>query len=749
MATTMISRRNLFEVVYILSGLTALVYQVVWQRLLTLNYGVGAVSVSVIVSVFLLGLGLGAEAGGRLATTARSPARAYAIIELIIGAFGVASLPFLAVLAPLLASAHPLVAAATVILFLLVPTLCMGATFPLITRAFTAFDPAVAMNVSRLYFLNTMGAAVGAVLASYLLASLAGLRLTIHLVAATNLLLGLAVLAAGSPGSPGTASTPASVPPGPSNVATSFRIPLLLVGAGFLAIAYQMVWFRWITVLTKDSPYAFSSTLGVYLAGLALGSRFMSSRMKSLEPESAEDLFGWLQFFLALTALAGVVLLRRLATHPATAEHLMLAFMHPAHPPPWDPTAWPPDVLRTCWGFTTTFLWPALLFLPATLLMGACFPVAARMRADLEKTAGAVVGRVYLLTVLGNVAGGLVTGLLLLHALGSETTVTLLVAVGLFFPASRLAAAPDRNRRLGATLGALASLALLHPRPGEMILALHPRPTQIGTEVNWMEGVEGTVVTFPAQDRILNYINGQLHGGYPNLKMYRKTIETMVLAPRLDDVLVIGFGTGSNMEMLLQSPEVKQVRLVEINATLLANLSRFPVFERILKDPRLETILDDARRRLLIDGRRFDVLMMDPLRTTTVCSNNLYSKEFFELARSRLAPDGVLMVWLDEHRVLPRTVATVFDHVRQYDFFLIASMSPILERPERRTAVESLLNPGIRSLLDRHIPINLVGDREHVLQTTQGAPINTDLDPVTEYYLGLPWRDSGWRPGGS
>lgn len=744
--------RRVLEAVYVLSGLTALVYQVVWQRLLTLDYGVGAVSVSLIVSLFLFGLGIGAELGGHLARLARSPTRTYAAIELVIGIFGLASLPFLSVLGPYLASSHPLGTTLAVAVFLLLPTLCMGATLPLITRVFTRFDPAVASNISHLYFLNTMGAAMGALLASYVLASLLGLEATIEGVAATNVLLGLVVLALGEVPpraivqDKARADEPAT---SGSETVPDRSVPVLLIVAGFLAIAYQMVWFRWVSVLTKDSPYAFSSTLFVYLGGLALGSRLMASRMRKLDPLAAATQFGWLQFLLALAALGGAVMLRQCCLHPASSAYVLHSFMGTAHPAPWDPVTWPHVKMASIfWRFADSFLWPALLFLPATVVMGASFPVAARMRHDLEQSEGAVVGRVYLLTVLGNVMGGLVTGLVLLQSLGSETTVTFLMAAGILFPVVRIRSRPDPARPLSICLGALGLLVVLGPRPGEMVLALHPRPTQVGTEVYWMEGIEGTVVAFPSQDRILSYINGQLHGGYPNLRMYRMAMETMALAPRLTDVMILGFGTGSIMELVLSSPEVKQLRLIEINATLLANLARFPVFRAILTEARVETVIDDARRRMRLDPRRHDVIMMDPLRTTTMCSNNLYSREFFELARDRLVPDGVLMLWLDEQRVLPRTAASVFTHIRRYETFLVASMSPIEERPGRREAVEALLNPAVRGLIEKHVPIQVVTDREGILEQTRGAPINTDLDPVTEYYLGLPWRDPEWKSGG-
>src|SRR5262249_17529740 len=148
---------RILYVVYFFSGFSALIYQVAWQRLLTLNYGVGPVSVTLIVSVFMAGLGLGAYFGGWLADRLLRRTLLYFFVELAIGVFGCFSLQFLKVLAPNLASASAVISFLGLTGFLLLPTVLMGTTFPILAKIFSEIVSEFPRHVSNLYFINTLG----------------------------------------------------------------------------------------------------------------------------------------------------------------------------------------------------------------------------------------------------------------------------------------------------------------------------------------------------------------------------------------------------------------------------------------------------------------------------------------------------------------------------------------------------------------------------------------------------------------
>src|SRR5262249_15866825 len=132
---------------------------------------------------------------------------------------------------------------------------------------------------------------------------------------------------------------------------------------------------------------------------------------------------------------------------------------------------------------------------------------------------------------------------------------------------------------------------------------------------------------------------------------------------------------------------VKNVTVVELNSTLIGNLGKLSVFQHMLADKRVELVIDDGRRFLLRTEAKYDVIMMDPLRTTTAYSNNLYSRQFFELVRQHLNRDGVLLVWTDEFGIMPKTVSSVFENTRLYSYFILASNGELVDNEHRRQEI--------------------------------------------------------------
>jgi len=280
---------SLLGFVFFLSGFASLLYQVIWQRLLTLYYGVGTVSISLIVSVYMLGLGLGALAGGFLAERVQNKIKMYATIEILIGCFGLVSLFLLDLLGRTTAGSSYIVSFIYICLFLCIPTLLMGATLPLLIKIFNRLVQNFMFSVSRLYFLNTLGAALGAICCSYLVISFFGLDFGVYMAAGLNFFLAGIIIYSGKMYKHRT----------PQNIIISSKVfspsrlgkfaYLLVFITGFLAIGYELVWFRVVGVLVKASPYVFSTVLAVYLSGIALGSYYIDKYLrkhKNIDPAS-------------------------------------------------------------------------------------------------------------------------------------------------------------------------------------------------------------------------------------------------------------------------------------------------------------------------------------------------------------------------------------------------------------------------------------------------------------------------------
>jgi predicted membrane-bound spermidine synthase len=253
------------------------------------------------------------------------------------------------------------------------------------------------------------------------------------------------------------------------------------------------------------------------------------------------------------------------------------------------------------------------------------------------------------------------------------------------------------------------------------------------------EGVEGVVLTTVKNGSVANLINGTSHGGRPGYAFYFETIEALSHARQAADVLIVGMGAGSVLEQALLLDEVRRVTLVEVNATLLANLRKIDLYRSMLSDPRLTIVIDDGRRFLQRTDRAFDAVLIDPLRTRSAYSNNLYSEEFYRLAASRLAPGGVMMVWTDEFRIMPQTFAGVFPHVRLFDFFMLGSRDAMTADTGRRQRLLAAHGPAAQAAIARYDGA-YVGDQSLVGGTIW--PVNTDARPAAEYFLGHVYR--GW-----
>lgn len=731
-----IKATSFLAVVFFLSGFSSLIYQIVWQRVLTLHFGMGAVSITVIVSVYMLGLGLGALVGGQFFDRISNKVLAYFVIELLIGAFGLISLPMLDGLFAVGAGSDHFFAYLCAFLFLCGPTFLMGATLPVLVKIFNAYEGVFFTTVSKLYFVNTLGAAAGSLCASYLLISLWGLDTTVLVAAAINVVLALAILFFKN--QPDRFEKPLSAEPLVADCGKrQLRIAYLCVlSSGFLAVGYEIVWFRIIGVLVKASPYAFSTVLSVYLLGIAIGSwgvvKFLQRR-----PVDKQKLFFVLQFLVGLYVGLSVLGYYYLTSYTSLAELTRLSFVAELHPP----LAFALADTGSWFQALDILLWPVYFVLLPTIFMGACFPLLTALAGRGPGHEARTIGWIYFFNIVGNVLGGLVTGFLLLHFLPVEYILLLFVSAGLLFglfvTGAGVRSWPLPKRALIVVALLLLSL-LAFPKGGRLYEVMHVSPGE-SFDLYLQEGIDGVVVTYEDQGRVLNYINGLEHGGRVFPRWYYQTIEAMSHAGKVEDVLIIGYGTGSIAEMVLKSDEVRRVTLVEISRSLIKNLSKIPFFEHMLGEPRLDLIFDDGRRFLLNSERKYDLILIDPLRTTTSYSNNLYSHEFFALAARHLNEGGVFMTYMDEYRVMPKTVLSAFANVRLYNFFALGSNRPLARNAERSALLYAAFPPRARQWIAQSGRYE--GDQALIMERSGRYPINRDMKPICEYYLGLAVRE--------
>lgn len=724
--------------VFFFSGLSGLIYQVVWQRLLTLNYGVGAVSITLIVSVFMLGTGLGSLLGGWLAERCADPYRLYAAVEGALGVAGLASYPCILALGSLTAGRGPSVSFVLLFLFLCLPTLLMGVTLPLLATLFNRLSQGFLYSVGHLYFINTLGAAAGALLAGYFLISLLGLKGCLCFAAGIDFVLAAVILSAGQ--AAGRAAR-TSVEPAPADDGFGFgRLAYLLAfAAGFIAMGHEITGYRVIGTLVKDSPYAFASILAVYLLGIALGSMAIQRHRTDRLGAGSGGLFFRLQFLAGLYVLMVFAAFYHFAPHEPLQSLARLSFSAELHPSLALLVRHSGDsVFTSTFLLFDVFLWPLLfLFLPA-MFMGASFPLLTSLAHSHAGREGRTVGITYFFSVLGNVSGGLVTGFVLLPFAGSENTILILGSAGLLFGlASGVFAGrsvPGFYRAAGVLLLVVGFLAAF-PRRGILYEAIHMAPFA-PCRTYMKEGLDAVVVTYEDGAQVRNFINGQGHGYRPGPLFYAEAIEGLTFAPSPRNVLVLGFGAGSGTEAALLSTDAIRVTVVELCSSVIGNMQKLPMFDRIFRDRRLHLVIDDGRRFLQRSDERFDVILMDPLRTTTAYSNNLHSRQFFSLAAKHLTPGGILMVGgVGECLVIPRTLAEEFPFVRSYLSFTLASKYPMHQNQERLRAMLGSYSVEMQAAIWSLAQDPLEG--RDLAKAIEGYPVNQDWMPVSEYYLGL------------
>ena len=674
-------RIALAGLLFLLSGASALVYQVAWQRILALHSGVGLYSVAMIVAAFMAGLGIGSHLGGRLSehTGAIVALRLFAIVELAIGLFGVAS-PFLYYdwLYPL-ASRLPspsLLGGLAHLAALLPPTLLMGMSLPLLVRAMLRDVSTAGGTIGYLYGINMLGAAAGAFAAPWLLLPWGGIPGAVSVAAAGNVLAGLGALGlARTTVARETQSEAALDAVARDRAPHRFGLWLSLYAlSGFVALSLEILWFRLVDVAVKSTAFTFGTVLGIYLLGSAAGCLLAVSRVSRLR----QPLATFLLCQCAILVLAGLSVIALTRLPPGTPVYAWLVeywgtyrFFRFGHANELAPVVHLYVVL------------PLFLFALPTVLMGFAFPVLQRAVHDEVRSSGRKVGALQAANIAGCVAGSLLVGLLALQSLGTAEALRLLTLVGLVF-----AAVGWRyyGRRFALAALALVALAVALPGGEELWRRLHGQ-TQPNERALFDEDATG-VVALAARGpvRLRLSVNGKGNSWLPFGGVHTVLgALPAVIHPAPRRVAVVGLGSGDTAWAAGLRRETQSVSVFEISLPqprILRRISEqqsLPELATFLADPRVAIRLEDGRRAFeAMRGEVFDAIETDAIWPESAGSGNLYSLEFFEACARRLRAGGLMCTWAPTPRVRA-TFRAVFPHVLETEggVILIGSRYPI------------------------------------------------------------------------
>jgi spermidine synthase len=751
--------------VFAATGFSALTLQVVWQRVISLHAGVDLLASTTVVTAFLAGLGLGSLAGGALADRLgpRRSLFAFALSNAGIGVFAWSSLWLFYDVYRRFAAELDSAAAMFAFHFVLlvIPTTLMGLSLPLLARGAVAANREIAPLVGRLYAVNTLGAAVGSAVAGWLLLGRYGFVPTVRIAGALNLGAAVLVLLLGRLGASEDEAQPEKAGAGDRASGSGERSwPWFLLYAltGAVAIGLEVVYFRVVDAIWRSNSYTFATVLSIYLLLFGLGAALGARRAG--RTERPDRWFLWLQLWVGASSLLGMLVL----LHPPRAfgiadfiaqYYRTLGFMSGDYS-----IRSTEDAVRLLYVHVVA---PLLVMGAPVLLMGASFPFIQALVARRLDSLGRSTGTLLFSNLCGNVLGGIVTGFLLFDHLGSAGALKLLSGV-LLLPglAAAMQLSTPRRRLAGAAgaAGLMAALIVAFPSNRDFWAFFH----SAAPEQRFALDEDRACVTslMDVKDETFLYINASWQNGHP-YDLFHIAIGLLpsLLHREPERGLAVGLGIGSTAYSMAQDPRIDHVDCVEIcggQERLLARLAErgSVTSRRLLEDPRIRIHAGDGRRWLLAHEEPYDVIVVDVVRPNTAYSGNLYSVEFYELVKSRLASDGLFVQWVPSDRVL-NSVRKVFPYVAttvipEYfqSRFLIAGKQPLfLNKP---TLLERFSNvdPAAFSRSQRE---QLKGffettkfRRERYRGSVDELPellFNRDLHPRDEYFLNDHWWEAG------
>jgi len=724
------------------SGAAALVYQVLWIKQLTLIVGVDVYAVTTGVSAFFAGLGLGGLLLGRWVDRVQRPLRFYAALEIGVALVGVLitlALAHSARLFAILEAQSPVLAWGLVFLMVGVGPFLMGGTLPAVVRSLRLAADRIGAVGGWMYGANTAGAILGALLSSFWLIPVFGIQGS-ALAAA-----GIGVSAAAGAiwldrHNRGYDRVEPPANPAPSARSTSVAI-LFYAIAGGLALGYEVVWSQSIVQFMSTRSFAFSVVLATYLAGLAIGAALFARRA-----DRVRDPWG---VFGLLIAAAGLVALLEITFLGPWLPALQSAGARAAM------ALSDSRLVAMCARFSIAALY--VVFIP-TLLLGAAFPTALRLIVD-SGHVGRDVGKVVALNTFGGIIGTAITGFVLVPRFGLVDTLAILAVIAAFLGLLAAMRGPSGSSvaRRGTVLIAILAAGVAWWTPSDRLADLLA-DMRGGTAVFYEEGRGGTVAVLEqsaGSKRFRRlYIQGVSNTGdtLPSLRYMRlqALLPLIIHSGEPRSALVIGLGTGITSGALLRFPGLEQRVVAELLPEVLRAAEMFQGNFDAATDPRLEIRLRDGRRELLSNEQRYDLITLEPPPPSAAGVTNLYSTDFYELARARLQPGGLVAQWLplptqndEDTRSLVRSFLDVYPHAclwttELHEMLLVGSLEPVvldvplvIERFDSPEVTSALREVGIAS--PAALLATWITDRAGLVAYAGDALPVTDNRPRIEY----------------
>lgn len=752
--------------IFILSGFAGLIYQSIWTQYLGLFLGHSSYAQSLVLMLFMGGMAIGAWLVSRRSAALRRPLLVYALIEIVVGVLGLSFDGIFHLttgwaydqLMPHLTSAQLQIARWMIATALVLPQcILLGATFPLMSAGYMRLrEHAAGRVLAGLYFSNSLGAALGALLSTYLMLPAVGLPGTVFTAGLLNLLVAVLVYPISKREQIEVASEDAETSAAAIPSGRSRYIFVLMVAAltGASSFVYEITWIRMLSLALGTTIHSFELMLSAFILGIAFGGLWLKNRADRLD--NPLHLAGWVQIWMGLAALVSMFVY---------AE----AFQ-------W--VGWLMKVIaRTADGYGLFNLASAVIALlvmfPAAFFAGMTLPLLtlSLLRSGQGEK---VIGQTYAYNTVGAIVGVLAAVHLLMPLLGLKYALlaAAIVDIGLglvliwrALPHS-LAFKALCPAAVISIAGVAASVVFVKFDPVVMNASVYRHgTTSLGEQAEVLfskDGATASVAVFEVGDadyrtRMIA-TNGKVDAGLvvdaskrpvdDELTMTLLAAIPLALKENYERVGVIGFGSGMTTHALMGHPGLKSVDTVEIEPAMVEGARHLgKSVERAFLDPRSHVVIDDAKSYFASVPQKYDLIISEPSNPWVGGTATLFSTEFYDFVPKQLNEGGLFVQWLQLYEITPTLVNSVlsamlanFSDVHAYlaqsgDLILVASprgdvpelKGHVFDHPLLAADLTRIGVPDLRGLRDTQVL-----DRRGLEAYLSLYPhqINSDMFPV-------------------
>jgi len=689
--------RSVVLIFFFFSGITGLIYEILWTRMITEIIGAAPFAVSIILTVFMGGLGIGSYIASRTIDRIREPfklVKIYGILELIIGIYASAIPILLIAFKPIQAFLYNqlfayflpynLLSFFTCALLLGLPVVCMGATLPILCRFYVTSLSRLSTHVGRLYGLNTIGAAVGAVLCGFWLINLLGVWGTMAAAVFINITIGVSCLWMYFRGkstlkkkSRSFAESKECVVKEASQESKSTGSSKALYGAliilavsGFCSMAYEVIWTKLLGLVVGPTTYSFTIVLVTFITGLALGSLAfgkLADRTKNLL---------WLLFYTQIgAALLVLGVSQLLGNSQLFFTKIIFNFREQF----------------ALLNLVKAVILFSFMILP-TLCLGAAFPLVGKIYTRSLTKVGRSIGVAYALNTAGAVLGSFCAGFLFIPLLGKERGISFIIGLQLLTSLAIAVIFLGLKKKNLLKLSPLALSALIglffcfyFPSWNHNLFASGKyyrfnylesvikstgwmeslfRGTEIlsqydkGEVIYSQEGMGGFITVLKTHDPLGNVQYSMANSGKMDASS-REDMKTqtllahfpMLFHPSPKTVMVLGLASGITAGEVLYYP-IEQLDILEINQQVVAASDFFlPWNNYVLSHPKTNLIVQDARTHLQLSGQKYDVIISEPSNPWMAGLAALFTRDFFIQVKKRLNRDGIFVQWIHSYNM--------------------------------------------------------------------------------------------------